>query len=297
MNREENLRRIINSPSYRLAFEDVEFLKRSDLRPVRLELELLKPEIIINEHNVQSTIVVFGSARLLCKEEAEKNFQRYTKDAAQHPEDRRAQQRLAQAKLTLENAHYYEEAREFSRIVSAACQIDGHCDFVVVTGGGPGIMEAANRGAFEAGAKSIGLNITLPHEQQPNPYITPELCFQFKYFALRKMHFRLRAKALVAFPGGFGTCDELFETLTLIQTHKMERVPILLFGKKFWQRAINLPFLAEQGMIAHQDLELIDYVETAAEAWDKIVAFYHARGEWPHLPGQEPKPIDINHRT
>lgn len=297
MNREENLRRIINSPSYRLAFEDVEFLKRSDLRPVRLELELLKPEIIINEHNVQSTIVVFGSARLLCKEEAEKNFQRCTKDAAQHPEDRRAQQRLAQAKLMLENAHYYEEAREFSRIVSAACQIDGHCDFVVVTGGGPGIMEAANRGAFEAGAKSIGLNITLPHEQQPNPYITPELCFQFKYFALRKMHFRLRAKALVAFPGGFGTCDELFETLTLIQTHKMERVPILLFGKKFWQRAINLPFLAEQGMIAHQDLELIDYVETAAEAWDKIVAFYHARGEWPHLPGQEPKPIDINHRT
>lgn len=297
MNREENLRRIINSPSYRLAFEDVEFLKRSDLRPVRLELELLKPEIIINEHNVQSTIVVFGSARLLCKEEAEENFHQATKEAAHHPEDRRAQQRLAQTKLMLENAHYYEEAREFSRLVSSACQIDGHCDFVVVTGGGPGIMEAANRGAFEAGAKSIGLNITLPHEQQPNPYITPELCFQFKYFALRKMHFRLRAKALVAFPGGFGTCDELFETLTLIQTSKMERVPILLFGKKFWQRAINLPFLAEQGMIAHKDLELIDYVETAAEAWDKIVAFYHARGEWPHLPEQEPKPIDINHRT
>ena len=297
MNREENLRRIINSPSYRLAFEDVEFLKRSDLRPVRLELELLKPEIIITEHNVQSTIVVFGSARLQCQEDAEKNFRAAEKEAAQHPQDRRAQQRLAQAKLMRENAHYYEEAREFSRLVSSACQIDGHCDFVVVTGGGPGIMEAANRGAFEAGAKSIGLNITLPHEQQPNPYITPELCFQFKYFALRKMHFRLRAKALVAFPGGFGTCDELFETLTLIQTHKMERVPILLFGKKFWQRAINLPFLAEQGMIAPQDLELLDYVETAQEAWDKIVTFYHERGEWPHLPEQEPKPIDFNHRT
>ena len=297
MNREENLRRIISSPSYRLAFEDVEFLKRSDLRPVRLELELLKPEIIITEHNVQSTIVVFGSARLQCQEDAEKIFRIAEKEAAQHPQDRRAQQRLAQAKLMLENAHYYEEAREFSRLVSSACQIDGHCDFVVVTGGGPGIMEAANRGAFEAGAKSIGLNITLPHEQQPNPYITPELCFQFKYFALRKMHFRLRAKALVAFPGGFGTCDELFETLTLIQTHKMERVPILLFGKKFWQRAINLPFLAEQGMIAPQDLELLDYVETAQEAWNKIVAFYHERGEWPHLPEQEPKPIDVNHRT
>ncbi len=297
MNREENLRRIINSPSYRLAFEDVEFLKRSDLRPVRLELELLKPEIIITEHNVQSTIVVFGSARLQCQEDAEKNFRAAEREAAQHPQERQAQQRLARARLMLENAHYYEEAREFSRLVSSACQIDGHCDFVVVTGGGPGIMEAANRGAFEAGAKSIGLNITLPHEQQPNPYITPELCFQFKYFALRKMHFRLRAKALVAFPGGFGTCDELFETLTLIQTHKMERVPILLFGKKFWQRAINLPFLAERGMIAHKDLELLDYVETAQEAWDKIVAFYHERGEWPHLPEQEPKPIDINHRT
>jgi len=295
--KEENLRRIMSSPTYRLAFEDLDFLKREDLRPVRLELELLKPEIIIKEHNVQSTIVVFGSARLLCQVEAEKNFQKISKEVAAHPRDRQLQQRLAQAKLLLENAHFYEEAREFSRLVSASCQLDGHCDFVVITGGGPGIMEAANRGAFEAGAKSIGLNITLPHEQQPNPYITPELCFQFKYFAIRKMHFRLRAKALVAFPGGFGTCDELFETLTLIQTHKMERVPILLFGKKFWQRAVNLPFLAEQGMIAYQDLELIDYVETATEAWDKIVAYYHERGEWPHLPGQEPKPIDINHRT
>lgn len=297
MNKEDNLRKILNSPTYRLAFEDVDFLQRNDLRPVRFELELLKPEIIIKEQNVQSTIVVFGSARLLCQEDAEKNFKSIAEQVEARPHDHELRRRLTQARLLLANAHFYEEAREFSRLVSSACQIDGHCDFVVVTGGGPGIMEAANRGAFEAGAKSIGLNITLPHEQQPNPYVTPELCFQFKYFALRKMHFRLRAKALVAFPGGFGTCDELFETLTLIQTQKMERVPILLFGKKFWQSALNLPFLAEQGMIAYQDLELIEYVETAGEAWNKIVTFYHERGEWPHLPGQEPKPIDINHRT
>ncbi len=283
MNKTEMIRQIVNSPSYRLAFEDPDFLRREDLRPLRFHLELQKPEKIIQEQGVHSTIVVFGSARLLCREEAEERHHTLAQEAEAHPHDRKLQRRVAQARWLLENAHYYEEAREFSRLVSSACQTEGHRDFVVITGGGPGIMEAANRGAYEAGAKSIGLNITLPHEQAPNPYITPALCFQFKYFALRKMHFRLRAKALVAFPGGFGTCDELFETLTLVQTSKMEPVPILLFGKNFWQRIINFPLLAEQGMISHEDLNLITYVETAAEAWDKIVAFYQARGEWPQV--------------
>jgi uncharacterized protein (TIGR00730 family) len=287
MNQNEKLRQIIGSPSYRLAFEDVDFLKREDLRPVRFQLELLKPEKIIAEHDIDSTIVVFGSARLLCREEAEEQYQRLGREVAAHPHHRDKQRELAQARLLVENSRYYEEAREFSRLVSLACQQNSHRDFVIITGGGPGIMEAANRGAHEVGAKSIGLNITLPHEQAPNPYITPSLCFQFKYFALRKMHFRLRAKALVAFPGGFGTCDELFETLTLIQTSKMEPVPILLFGRSFWERLINFPFLAEQGMISYEDLNLVTYVETAAEAWQQIVKFYKQRGEWPHAQPSE----------
>ena len=274
MNNDDKIQQIIESPSYRLAFEDFDFLKREDLRPVRFQLELLKPEKIMDEHGIHSTIVVFGSARLLSREEAEKRVQELTREAGAHPHDRKLQRQLAQARVLLENAHYYEAAREFSRLVSSACQHNSHCDFVVVTGGGPGIMEAANRGAYEVNAKSVGLNITLPHEQAPNPYITPSLSFQFKYFALRKMHFRLRAKALVAFPGGFGTCDELFETLTLVQTHKMEPVPILLFGRSFWQRAINFSFLAEQGMISEENLNLITYVETAVEAWQHIKSFY-----------------------
>lgn len=281
MNKNEKIRQIVDSPSYRLAFEDADFLRREDLRHIRFQLELLKPEKIIIEHGIHSTIVVFGSARLLDREEAEKRYQKVAREAEAHPHDPGRKRLLAQAQLLVENAHYYEEAREFSRLVSSACQHNSHSDFVVVTGGGPGIMEAANRGAYEVGAKSIGLNITLPHEQSPNPYITPSLSFQFKYFALRKMHFRLRAKALVAFPGGFGTCDELFETLTLIQTSKMEPVPILLFGKIFWERLINFPFLAEQGMISYEDLDMITYVNTAAEAWHEIVKFYEARGEWP----------------
>lgn len=288
MNKNDRIQQIIASPSYRLAFEDIDFLKGEDLRPVRFQLELLKPEKIMDEHGIRSTIVVFGSARLLPREEAEKRHQSLAREAEAHPHQRELQRQLAQARVLLENAHFYDEAREFSRLVSSTCQQNSHRDFVIVTGGGPGIMEAANRGAFEAGAKSIGLNITLPHEQSPNPYITPSLCFQFKYFALRKMHFRLRAKALVAFPGGFGTCDELFETLTLVQTSKMEPVPILLFGKNFWQRAIDFPFLAEQGMIAHEDLNLMTYVETAAEAWQQIMKFYQERGEWPHpRPSQD----------
>lgn len=275
MNAKTNFERIEQSSSYRIAYEDIEFLNRDDLRPVRLQLELLKPEVIMDEHKILSTIVVFGSARLLSREEAEKNLADIKKQAAARPGDLHLQEALRRAQRLVENSWYYEEAREFARIVSSSCQINDHqCDFVMVTGGGPGIMEAANRGAYEVDAKSVGLNITLPFEQMPNAYITPDLCFQFHYFALRKMHFLLRAKALVVFPGGFGTLDELFETLTLIQTQKMEAIPVLLFGKTYWQQAVNLEFLVEQGTISPKDLQLVSYVETAADAWQKIVDFY-----------------------
>ncbi|MFQ5930059.1 MAG: TIGR00730 family Rossman fold protein [Acidobacteriota bacterium] len=275
MNAKTNFEQIYQSSSYRIAYEDIEFLNRDDLRPVRLQLELLKPEVIRDEHKILSTIVVFGSARLLGREEAEKNLADIKKQAAARPGDLHLQEALTRAQRLVENSRYYEEAREFARIVSSSCQINDHqCDFVMVTGGGPGIMEAANRGAYEVDAKSVGLNITLPFEQAPNAYVTPDLCFQFHYFALRKMHFLLRAKALVVFPGGFGTLDELFETLTLIQTQKMEAIPVLLFGKTYWQQAVNLEFLVEQGTISPKDLQLVSYVETAADAWQKIVDFY-----------------------
>ena len=273
---EPNTEKVYPPTSYLVAYEDIEFLNRDDLRPVRLQLELLKPELIMEEHKIVSTVVVFGSARLLSREEAEKNLADAEKKAAQSPDQPDVQKALVRARRLVENSRYYEEAREFARLVSSTCQLGrGKCDFVVVTGGGPGVMEAANRGADEAGAKSIGLNITLPFEQKPNPYITPELCFQFHYFALRKMHFLLRTKALVVFPGGFGTLDEMFETLTLIQTQKMKAIPVLLFGQSYWNQAFNFEFLVEQGTISPEDLQLLSYVETAAEAWQKITDFYH----------------------
>jgi uncharacterized protein (TIGR00730 family) len=272
---ESNTEKIYPSSSYRVAYEDIEFLKRDDLRPVRLQLELLKPELIMEEHKIVSTVVVFGSARLLSREEAEKHLADVEKKAARNPDQPDVTKALVRARRRVENSRYYEEAREFARLVSSTCQLDrDNCDFVVVTGGGPGIMEAANRGAHEAGAKSVGLNITLPFEQKPNPYITPDLCFQFHYFALRKMHFLLRTKALVVFPGGFGTLDEMFETLTLIQTQKMKAIPVLLFGESYWSQALNLEFLVEQGTVSSEDLKLVSYVETAAEAWQKITDFY-----------------------
>ena len=272
---ETNTEEISKSSSYLVAYEDIEFLNRDDLRPVRLQLELLKPELIMAEHKIVSTVVVFGSARMLSREQAEKNLADVEKEATENPDRSDLQKVVVRARRLVENSHYYEEAREFARLVSSTCQVSsGICDFVMVTGGGPGIMEAANRGASEAGAKSVGLNITLPFEQKPNPYVTPELCFQFHYFALRKMHFLLRAKALVVFPGGFGTMDEMFDTLTLIQTRKMEAIPILLFGKSYWSQAVNFEFLVEQGTISPEDLQLVSFVETATEAWQKITDFY-----------------------
>jgi uncharacterized protein (TIGR00730 family) len=274
--KDDLVEKILRSPSYRRADEDLEFLARDELRPVRLQLELLKPELVQHEHLIRSTIVVFGSSRLVEPSEAKKRLAEAEVSLAQTPGDPDRQRAVATARRQLALAPYYDQAREFGRLVSSTCQTDGPSDFVIVTGGGPGIMEAANRGAADAGAKSIGLNITLPHEQQPNPYITPSLCFQFRYFALRKMHFLMRAKALVAFPGGFGTMDELFEALTLLQTRKVTGLTVVLVGRAFWDRLINWPMLVDEGLISQQDLTLFRYAETAQEAWDIIAANHRA---------------------
>lgn len=274
--KDDLVEKILRSPSYRRADEDLEFLARDELRAVRLQLELLKPELVQHEHLIRSTIVVFGSSRLVEPSEAKKRLAEAEASLKHKPGDPDRQQAVAIARRQLALAPYYDQAREFGRLVSSTCQTDGSCDFVIVTGGGPGIMEASNRGAADVGAKSIGLNITLPHEQQPNPYITPSLCFQFRYFALRKMHFLMRAKALVAFPGGFGTMDELFEALTLLQSRKVTGLTVVLVGRAFWDRLIDWPMLVDEGLISQQDLTLFRYAETAQEAWDIIAANHRA---------------------
>ncbi|MBK5282423.1 MAG: TIGR00730 family Rossman fold protein [Nitrospiraceae bacterium] len=262
------------SSSYIPADRDTEFLQREELRSIRIGLELLKAELIQREQGIRSTIVVFGSARLQEQAAAARTLRLAEEEAARSPADRMREQQVEIARRQLALSKYYDVAREFSRLVSSTCQINGRCDYVIVTGGGPGIMEAANRGAADVKAKSIGLNITLFHEQRPNPYITPELCFQFRYFAIRKMHFLIRAKALVAFPGGFGTLDELFETLTLVQTGKVQDVVIVLVGQAFWERLINWQMLIEDGLIGQDELRLFHYAETAQEAWDLIVRWH-----------------------
>ena len=259
-----------SSSSYIPADKDTEFLQRDELRPIRIGLELLKPELIQHEEGVRSTIVVFGSARLQEPDAAKHALHMAEEEAARSPSNPACQHKALVSRRQLALSKYYDVAREFGRLVSSTCQVEGRCDYVIVTGGGPGIMEAANRGAADVNAKSIGLNITLPHEQRPNPYITPKLSFQFRYFAIRKMHFLIRAKALVAFPGGFGTLDELFETLTLLQTGKTENVMVVLVGRDFWERLINWQWLVENGLIAQHDLLLFHYAETAQEAWDLI---------------------------
>ena len=251
--------------AYRLAFTDTEFLLREELRPIRLQLELLKPQLVQDELGVEATIVIFGSARILAPEVAERE-----RVAAGATSDAAA---LRRAEMRVSMSRYYEQARRFSAIVTRRSASFDKPIFVV-TGGGPGIMEAGNRGAFEIGGKSIGLNIVLSHEQVPNRFITPELCFQFHYFAIRKMHFLMRAVALVCFPGGFGTLDELFEVLTLVQTGKSRMRPILLFGRDFWTRLIDFDWLVETGMISPEDVHLFHFVETAEEAWDLLAAEY-----------------------
>jgi uncharacterized protein (TIGR00730 family) len=265
---------IRKSTSYRQSHIDPDFMGRVELRPVRLQLELLKPELIMQEHGVESTVVVFGGTRVVERSEAEQRLHAAQQALAQHPNDCKLVRRVRIAENVLRKAHFYDEAREFARLVSSQCQIEHRRDYVVCTGGGPGIMEAANRGAFDVGAKSIGLNITLPFEQEPNSFITPDLCFEFKYFAIRKMHFLMRAKAMVAFPGGFGTMDELFEALTLIQTRRMQPIPVVLFGRDYWRRIVDWELFVEEGTISPEDLELIHYAETAQECWDLIQDFW-----------------------
>ncbi len=264
------------SDAYKLAFQDSDFLLRDESRPIRLQLELMKPELILQEHGVDATIVMFGGSRIPDRVQAIKNLEEAEMAVKREPLNPAAEKHVAIARRVLEKANYYEEAKNLARLISENCENDNGCSFMVATGGGPGIMEAANRGAHESGAKSIGLNIVLPHEQAPNPYITPELCFQFHYFALRKMHFLMRAKALVAFPGGYGTMDELFETLTMIQTKKIKPLPVLLFGKDFWTKAVNFEFLLDEGVIGTEDLDIFMFVETAGEAWEKISDFYNS---------------------
>ncbi|MFO0870943.1 MAG: TIGR00730 family Rossman fold protein [Pirellulales bacterium] len=272
--REQQLAAILASPSYCLAEDDRELMKRDELRPMRLQLELLKPELTLGAHQIRSTIVVFGGTQIVPREAAEQRLAAARAALAERPDDPLRARAVSRAEKLLAKCPYYEAAREFGRLVSARSQGRMGCENVIVTGGGPGIMEAANRGAHDVQAKSIGLNITLPHEQVPNPFITPELCFQFRYFALRKMHFLLRASALVIFPGGFGTLDELFDALTLRQTGKLQKIPIILFGRAYWDRVISFSFLADEGVIADDDLKLISYAETPAEAWQTIVDFH-----------------------
>lgn len=253
--------------SYMLAYQDTDFLLRDELRPVRLQLELLKAELALQESQIDSTVVIYGSARIKAPREARAELAALQAEADEKRSDVELARRLARARLGLANSRYYEEARQLGRLISCNTSTSR---MVVVTGGGPGIMEAANRGAYESGAPSIGMKIVLPHEQTPNPYITPELCFQFHYFAIRKMHLLMRAKGLVAFPGGFGTLDELFETLTLIQTRKVTPIPVLLFGRAFWERVIDFDALVAAGTISAADREIFQFVETAHEAWQII---------------------------
>jgi hypothetical protein len=275
--RRANLAAILASPSYQLAEYDTNFLKRDEIRPVRMHLELLKTETMLRDHDIKSTVVVFGSARIPPREVAEAELLVAQEAARKAPRDALLNRAVSRAERILAKSRFYEEAREFGRIVSKACQIDKRCDFVVTTGGGPGIMEAVNRGAFDIGTKSIGLNIDLPHEQEPNPFITPDLCFQFHYFAIRKFHFILRAKALVVFPGGYGTLDEMFDTLCLRQTKRMQAIPIILYGREFWESIIDFHKMADEGVVADEDLNLISYAETPEEAWQIIADFHHVK--------------------
>jgi uncharacterized protein (TIGR00730 family) len=276
---------LIEAPSYRRADQDTSFLERDEVRGLRLQLDYLKPELLMQEEQVGHTIVVFGSTRIIEPASAAQRVSALEQRLREHPDDPDLRRRLAQARRILDNSRYYGVAREFGRLVGESGNGPQDSRLVVMTGGGPGMMEAASRGAFEAGAKTIGLNIDLPHEQFPNPYITPALCFRFRYFALRKMHFLQRARALVVFPGGFGTLDELFETLTLIQTRTIRPVPVVLIGRAFWEQAVNFDFLQDEGVIDIEDRDIFWFAETAEEAWAGILDWYGKCGEALFPPG------------
>ncbi len=270
----ENLAAILASSAYLLAEEDKSFLRRPELRAARLLLEYLKVDSLLIDERIRSTIVVFGGTQILEREDAQRRLDYVKEKLAAAPADLVRQRAVQRAEAALAKSHYYDEARAFSRLVSSTCQINGECEYVIVTGGGPGIMEAANRGAADVDAKSIGFNITLPEEQKPNPYITPKLCFQFRYFALRKMHFLLRAKALVVYPGGFGTIDELSDALTLRQTGRMQAIPIILYGTSYWKKMIDFDFMADEGVIRDEHLSLFSYSDSPEDAWRQICDFH-----------------------
>ncbi|MDO5552293.1 MAG: TIGR00730 family Rossman fold protein [Planctomycetia bacterium] len=277
---------LLTSPSYIKAYEDEGFMQGEDARELRLLAEYVKADSTFNHRNILSTIIVFGSARILPPDVASKLLTDAESELARNPDSAKAHAAVARAREKVTMSHYYEMARRFAEIVSEHNQIydydsdpthKHYLDYVICTGGGPGIMEAANRGAYDAGGVSIGLNISLPFEQRPNPYITPDLCFQYHYFAIRKLHFMMRARALVVFPGGFGTFDELFEGLTLRQTGRMQALPIIMFGEDFWRKCINFEYLAESGVISPEDLNLFTFVKTPDEAWTAIRDFYLKR--------------------
>ncbi len=270
---------ILDSPSYRRSDEDIEFLKRDEVRGVRLQLDYLKPELLLRESGIKHTIVVFGGTRIVEPAAARRKIRELKKLVNGNPGSRKLSRLLSIAKRVLAKSHYYDIAREFGRLVGQSGTGPSDCRLVVMTGGGPGIMEGANRGAYDCGAKSIGLNISLPSKQFPNPYITPDLCFLFHYFALRKLHFLRRARALVAFPGGYGTFDELFETLSLIQTRTIKPLPVILVGKAYWQKAFDVEFLVTEGVIDIEDRDLFWFAESAAEIWDGILRWYEKAGK------------------
>lgn len=270
---------LLASPAYREADNDIDFLNSPAARGPRLELDYVKAELLLRQHGITDTIVVFGSTRIVEPGAAQARLAAACAEAAARPQDPEASTRRAIAERLAEKSRFYDIAREFGRIVGEAGQLPGGRRLAIVTGGGPGIMEAANRGSFDVGADTVGLNISLPHEQFPNPYITPDLCFRFHYFAMRKLHFVLRARALVAFPGGYGTLDELFETLTLAQTRVMKPLPIILVGEAYWRRVFDPDFLVEEGVIAPEDRKLFWYAETAQEIWEGILAWRAAAGE------------------
>lgn len=273
----DTIAKLQDHSSYRLAFADNAFLMQDELRHVRLQLEYLKPQLVLEQHKINATIVVFGSARFLSPEHAQTELAK-AKQQLSANDNAENQQALKQAEKQLRNSQYYAASQQFAALATRYSCCNKDCAMTIISGGGPGIMEAANRGAMDAGGQSIGLNIVLPREQQPNPYITPQFCFQFHYFAIRKLHFLQRARALVAFPGGFGTLDELFETLTLIQTKKAKRVPVILYDKAFWQRLINFDMLVEEGLISADDIDLLQYADSPEQAWQLILDFYQLPG-------------------
>jgi hypothetical protein len=270
---------ILASPSYVPADADAAFLQRDDMRALRLQLDYLKPETFLKQLGVQNTIVIFGSTRISELSAAQRRLAQAQSALAATPDSAECRRRKQVAERLVARSHYYDIARELASLVARSNADAGRCRTVVVTGGGPGIMEAANRGAFDANAPSVGLNIELPHEQFPNPYVTPALCFRFHYFAMRKLHFLKRARALIAFPGGYGTIDELFETLTLVQTRKMKPVPIILVGEEYWRQVINFDFLLSEGVIEPEDRALFRYAEDASSIWNYIRQWYRDAGD------------------